>query len=255
MERAPLPRCPQPGLAPAGRVSPAVPTAARGLRTSLPLFWAAHVPRLLPLLGAQQHRGLSPTISAVPMLRLSQLVRSAGAARSPNRSENQSLIYFHDGDARARRCCVCSAVTPIDRRPPASPGLVGQERRGRGQALCTKEPLGTSALQKAPRSPAASASWWFGTKSSHQSPTYPQAVVAVPRAGMRWAHGVDVAVAPWLLLAVPSSAYGNGHGTEMGSVCPGSGQTLLPPDHSTNHTGCPAGRSAGSLTHRVWSSS
>lgn len=121
MERAPLPRCPQPGLAPAGRVSPAVPTATRGLQPSLPLFWAAHVPRLLPLLGAQQRRGLSPTISAVPMLRLSQLVRSAGAARSPNRSENQSLIYFHDGDARARRCCVCSAVTPIDRRPPSLP--------------------------------------------------------------------------------------------------------------------------------------
>lgn len=103
--------------------------------------------------------------------------------------------------------------------------------------------------------PAASASWWFGTKCSHQSPTYPQAVVAVPRAGTRWAHGVDVAVAPWLLLAVLSPAYGNGHGTEMGSACPASGQTLLPPDHSTNHAGCPAGRSAGSLTLWVWSRS
>lgn len=255
MERAPLPRCPQPGLAPAGRVSPAVPTAARGLRPPLPLFWATHVPRLLPLLGAQQRRGLSPTVLVVPALWLSQLVRSVGAAWSPNRSENQSLIYFHDGDARARRCCVCSAVTPIDRRPPASPGLVGQERRGRGQALCTKEPLDTSALQKAPRSPAASALWWFGTKCSHQSPTYPQAIVATALAGMRWARGVDVAVAPWLLLAVLSPAYGNGHGTEMGSVCPGSGQALLPPDHGTNRAGCPAGRSAGRLTHRVWSSS
>lgn len=128
MERATLPRCPQPGLAPAGRVSPAVPTAARGLRPSLPLFRAAQVPShpiaSSPGCAAAQW-GLSPSVSAVPALRLPQPVRSAGAAWIPNRSENQSLIYFHDGDARARRCCVCSAVAPIDRSPPQPPGPGG----------------------------------------------------------------------------------------------------------------------------------
>lgn len=58
-------------------------------------------------------------------------VRSVGAMWIPDRWENQSLIYFYDGDAAAQQCRVGTAVTPIDRSLPEPCGAAAVLAKGR----------------------------------------------------------------------------------------------------------------------------